>query len=432
MSAGDWFELAIVLLLVMAVAVLGAAEVSITRTNRVRAYRFQEEERRGAGSLVKVAENPAPYLNVVLLLVLLATIGGTTIATSLAVRVFHGAGEIVATLAMTLILFVFAEVTPKTFAIQQTDRVALFLAPLIVGLGRLFGPLAGGLVKVANLIMPGKGLPQGPFITEHELRALAEVASDEDQIEEGEKELIHSIFEFGDTIVREVMVPRPDIIAIEADKTLRDVQALVLQHGYSRIPVFREDLDDVAGIVYAKDVLKALHQGKQDMPLSEIVREVHFVPESKKVADLLREMQREKFHIALVTDEYGSVVGLVTLEDLLEELVGEITDEYDTEEPELEQVADDVFRVDGKISIDEVNEVLDVELPDEEWDTVGGLMLGLMGSIPQEGEHVAYQNLRFTAEKVNGRRISKVLITREEAPEEAAEGRAREEEARAE
>jgi CBS domain containing-hemolysin-like protein len=331
-----------------------------------------------------------------------------------------------------LILFVFAEVTPKTFAIQQTDRVALFLAPLIVGLGRLFGPLAGGLVKVANLIMPGKGLPQGPFITEHELRALAEVASDEDQIEEGEKELIHSIFEFGDTIVREVMVPRPDIIAIEADKTLRDVQALVLQHGYSRIPVFREDLDDVAGIVYAKDVLKALHQGKQDMPLSEIVREVHFVPESKKVADLLREMQREKFHIALVTDEYGSVVGLVTLEDLLEELVGEITDEYDTEEPELEQVADDVFRVDGKISIDEVNEVLDVELPDEEWDTVGGLMLGLMGSIPQEGEHVAYQNLRFTAEQVNGRRISKVLITREEAPEEAAEGRAREEEARAE
>jgi CBS domain containing-hemolysin-like protein len=432
MSAGDWFELAIVLLLVMAVAVLGAAEVSITRTNRVRAYRFQEEERRGAGSLVKVAENPAPYLNVVLLLVLLATIGGTTIATSLAVRVFHGAGEIVATLAMTLILFVFAEVTPKTFAIQQTDRVALFLAPLIVGLGRLFGPLAGGLVKVANLIMPGKGLPQGPFITEHELRALAEVASDEDQIEEGEKELIHSIFEFGDTIVREVMVPRPDIIAIEADKTLRDVQALVLQHGYSRIPVFREDLDDVAGIVYAKDVLKALHQGKQDMPLSEIVREVHFVPESKKVADLLREMQREKFHIALVTDEYGSVVGLVTLEDLLEELVGEITDEYDTEEPELEQVADDVFRVDGKISIDEVNEVLDVDLPDEEWDTVGGLMLGLMGSIPQEGEHVAYQNLRFTAEQVNGRRISKVLITREEAPEEAAEGRAREEEARAE
>ncbi len=421
MSGGDWCQLAVVVLLIVVVAVLGAAEVSITRTNRVRAYRFQEEGRRGATSLVKIAENPAPFLNVVLLLVLLSTIGGTTIATSLAVRVFHGAGEIVATLVMTVLLFVFAEVTPKTFAIQQTDRVALFLAPLIVGLGRLVGPLATGLVKMANVVMPGKGLPQGPFITEHELRALAEVASDEEQIEEGEKELIHSIFEFGDTIVREVMLPRPDITAIEADKSLRDVQALVLQHGYSRIPVFEDNLDQVTGIVYAKDVLKALHQGKHDMPLSEIVREAHFVPESKRVADLLREMQKEKFHIALVTDEYGSVVGLITLEDLLEELVGEITDEYDTEEPELEQVADGVFRVDGKLSIDEVNELLDVELPDEEWDTVGGLMLGLLGSIPDEGEEVSFQNLRFTAERVDGRRISKVLITREEQPEPTTE-----------
>ena len=432
MSGGDWFQLAVVLVLILLVGLLGAAEVSITRTNRVRAYRFQEEGRRGAGSLVKVAENPAPYLNVVLLLVLLAQIGGTTIATSLAVRVFHNAGELVATIVMTVLLFVFAEVTPKTFAIQQTDRVALFLAPLIVGLGRIVGPIATGLVKIANLVMPGKGLPQGPFITEHELRALAEVASEEEQIEEGEKELIHSIFEFGDTIVREVMVPRPDIIAIEADKALRDVQALVLQHGYSRIPVFNEDRDDVAGIVYAKDVLKAVHQGKQDMPLAEIVREVHFVPESKKVADMLREMQREKFHIALVTDEYGSLVGLVTLEDLLEELVGEITDEYDTEEPEIEQVADDVYRVDGKISIDEINELLDVELPDEEWDTVGGLVLGLMGSIPDEGEEVTFQNLRFTAEAVNGRRISKVLIAREEPPEEPGDRSEQEQGARTE
>jgi len=167
-------------------------------------------------------------------------------------------------------------------------------------------------------------------------------------------------------------------------------------------------------------VLKALHQGKNDMPLSEIVRSAHFVPESKKVADLLREMQKEKFHIALVTDEYGSVVGLITLEDLLEELVGEIADEYDTEEPEVEQIADGVYRVDGKMSIDEVNEILDVELPDEEWDSVGGLMLGLMGSIPDEGEEVAFQNLTFTAEKVNGRRIVKILITRRE-DEEAEE-----------
>ncbi|HEX7464715.1 MAG TPA: hemolysin family protein [Actinomycetota bacterium] len=418
MSGADWFELASIVVLILIVGVLGASEVLITRVSRVRAYRFAEEKRRGSASLVKIAENPAPYLNVVLLLTLLATIGGTTIATSLAVRLFDGVGELVATVAMTLLLFVFADVTPKTFAIQQTDRAGLALAPLLVGLGRLFGPVATGLVKVANAIMPGKGLPHGPFITEREIRALAEVASEEEEIEEEEKELIHSIFEFGDTIVREVMVPRPDIVAIESDRALRDVQDIVLQHGFSRVPVFEDDLDNVIGLIYAKDVLKALHQGRSDMPLRDVVRTAHFVPEQKKVADLLREMQREKFHIAVVTDEYGSVSGLVTLEDLLEELVGEISDEYDREEPEMVELGEGVFRVDGKVAIDEVNELLDVELPDEEWDTVGGLMLGLLGSIPGEGEEVGFQNLVFRAEHVQGRRIAKVLITRKE-PHEA-------------
>jgi CBS domain containing-hemolysin-like protein len=416
-SGGDWLEIVVIVLLILAVGLLGASETSITRMNKVRAYRFREEGRRGSGSLVRIAEDPARYLNVVLLLTLLATIGGTTIATSLAVRVFGGAGEVVATFVMTLLLFVFAEVTPKTFAIQQTDRVALVLAPLIVGLGRVAGPVATALVKISNVIMPGRGLPQGPFITERELRQLAEVASEEEQIEEGEAELIHSIFDFGDTIVREVMVPRPDIIAIESDRPLRDVQALVLKHGFSRIPAYEEDLDNVMGIIYAKDVLKALHQGKADLPLRDVARRAHFVPEQKKVAELLREMQREKFHLAMVTDEYGSVSGLVTLEDLIEELVGEIADEYDVDEPEIVQVDDGVFRVDGKLGIDQVNELLDTELPSEEWDSVGGLMLGLLGSIPDEGEEVAFQNLTFVAERVQGRRISKVLIKQSRQPQ---------------
>ena len=419
MTSTDWFEVVLIILLIAAVGVLGASEVAITRANRVRAYRLVEDKRRGASSLARIADNPAPYLNVVLLLTLLSTIGGTTIATSLAVRHFGGAGEVVATIAMTLLLFVFADVTPKTFAIQQTDRVGLLLAPMLVGLGRLVGPIATGLVKLANVIMPGRGLPQGPFITEQELRASAEVASEEGAIEEGEKELIHSIFEFGDTIVREVMVPRPDVIAVEDTATLRDVQALVLEHGYSRIPVFREDLDDVVGVVFAKDVLKALYQGDDDMPLGDICRPARFVPESKKVADLLREMQQEKFHQAIVTDEYGSVTGIVSLEDLLEELVGEITDEYDTEVPDMVEVGDGVYRVSGKTSIDDVNELLDSQLPDEEWDTVGGLVLELFGKIPEPGEETEYQDLRFKAEEVHGRRVATVLITR--APQQADE-----------
>jgi CBS domain containing-hemolysin-like protein len=275
------------------------------------------------------------------------------------------------------------------------------------------------LIGLANVLLPGKGLKQGPFVSEEEIRSMAVVGHEEGSIEEEEKELIHSIFEFGDTIVREVMVPRPDIISIEDDKTLRDVQAFVVEHGTSRIPVYDADgdLDDVIGIVFAKDVLKALHQGKHDMPLSEIVREARYVPESKKAADLLREMQREKFHLALVTDEYGSVSGLVSLEDLLEELVGEITDEYDQDELEMERVGDGVYRVSGKASVDDVNELLDAELPDEEWDTVAGLVLDLFGKIPRQGEEVTFQGLRFRAEEVQGRRISKVLITPEPQPD---------------
>ena len=422
MTATDWFEIGIILVLILVVAFNAATEVAITRTNRVRALRLVEEGRRGAVALSRIAENPANYLNVVLLLTLLATIGGTTIATSFAVRHWENAGEIISTVAMTILLFVFAEVTPKTFAIQQTDRVGLMTAPILVFLTRLVGPLAKGLLRFANVIMPGKGLKQGPYITEQELRASAEVASEEGEIEDEEKELIHSIFEFGDTIVREVMVPRPDIVAMEDDKTLRDVQALVLEHGYSRVPVYREDLDDVAGMIYAKDVLKALHQGKHDSPLSEIVREPHYIPETKKVAELLREMQRDKFHIALVTDEYGSVSGLVTLEDLLEELVGEIADEYDREEPELVPVGDGLYRVSGKASIDDVNELLDVELPDEEWDTVAGLMLELFGRIPKSGDEVTFEGLTFTAEEVQGRRISKVLIALQPEPDGERDG----------
>jgi len=412
MSSTDWISVVIVVVSIVVTGFLAASEVAITRMNRVRAVRLVEEKRRGSTQLSRIVDNPAPYLNVVLFLTLLFTIGGSTTATSFAVRHFGNAGEIVATVVMTLLLFIFAEVTPKTFAITRTDRVALFVAPPIHYVGRTLGPLANGLLKLANVLMPGKGLKEGPYITEQELRASAEVASSEGEIEEEEKELIHSIFEFGDTISREVMVPRPDIVACEDTCTLRDVQTLMLEHGYSRIPVFHEDLDDVVGVVFAKDVLKALHQGRMDMPLADIVRPAHFVPESKRASDLLKEMQKEKYHQALVTDEYGSVTGIVSLEDLLEELVGEIADEYDVEEPEMVEVGDGVYRVSGKTSIDDVNEMLDTELPDEEWDTVGGLVLDIFGKIPSAGDEQEFQGLKFRAAEVKGRRVATVVISR--------------------
>ncbi|HWO69425.1 MAG TPA: hemolysin family protein [Actinomycetota bacterium] len=408
---------ALVGVLVLLGSVLAVAEAALTRMSRVRALALREEGRRNAGLLVRIESDPPRYLNSVYLAVMFVQNGSAILVAILAERTFGQAWIGVVSFAFTLLYFVVVEAMSKTFGVLHSDRAALAVAPVVWALGRVLAGPTRLLIGLANVLLPGKGLKQGPFVSEEEIRSMAEVGHEEGVIEESEKELIHSIFEFGDRVVREVMVPRPDIVAIEAVRPLRDVQALVLRHGFSRIPVYRRDLDDIVGVVYAKDVLKALHQGKHDTPLAEIVRPAHFVPESKKVAELLKEMQREKFHIALVTDEYGSVSGLVTLEDLLEELVGEIADEYDRDEPTMEPVGDGVYRVSGKLAIDEVNELLDVDLPHEEWDTVGGLMLGLLGAIPNEGQEVRFRNLVFKAERVQGRRIAKVLITRLEDPE---------------
>ena len=413
----------LVVVFVLLGSLMALAESALTRMSRVRALAFQEEGRRNAALLVRLESDPPRYLNSVYLSVVIVQNGSAILVAILAEQTFDSLGVTLVSLAFTLLYFVLVEAMAKTFGVLHSDRVALALAPLVYLLGRILALPTRLLIGLANVLLPGKGLKQGPFVSEEEIRSMAVVGHEEGSIEEEEKELIHSIFEFGDTIVREVMVPRPDIISIEDDKTLRDVQALVVEQGASRIPVYDADgdLDAVIGIVFAKDVLKALHQGKHDMPLADIVREARYVPESKKVADLLREMQREKFHLALVTDEYGSVSGLVSLEDLLEELVGEITDEYDLEEPEMEPVGDGVYRVSGKASVDDVNELLDAELPDEEWDTVAGLVLDLFGKIPRQGEEVTFQGLRFRAEEVLGRRISKVLITPAPEPDPDAE-----------
>lgn len=406
-----WLWALVVVLVVLGTA-LAVSEAALTRMTRVRALALVEEKRRNAALLERIEADPPRYLNAVYLAVMFCQNGSAIVVAIIAQRSFGGLGVTLASVGFTLLYFVVVEAMAKTFGVLHTDRAALAVAPFVWFLGRVLAAPTRALIGLANVLLPGKGLKEGPFVSEADLRAMVEAGHEEGSIEREEKELIHSIFEFGDTIVREVMVPRPDIVAIEASGTLRDVQALVLQHGFSRIPVYRGELDEVVGFVFAKDVLKALHQGKHDMPLTEIVREAHFVPESKRVADLLREMQRRKFHVALVTDEYGSVVGLVTMEDLLEELVGEITDEYDREEPQVVEVGEGVFRVNGRVSIDEVNELLGVELPHDGWDTVAGLVLGLLGQIPQQGQEVRYGDLVFTAEQVRGRRIAKVLISR--------------------
>lgn len=419
MNAFPLLWLAVALFVVIG-TLFALAESALTRVTRVRAMSLESDGRRNAALLVRLTDDPPRYLNSVYLGVMVVQNGSAVLVAILAERMFGSLGVTLVSLAFTLLYFVVVEAMAKTFGVLHSDRVALALAPFAFAVGRSLAWPTRLLITVANVLLPGRGLRQGPFVSESDIRSMAEVGSAEGSIPKEEEELIHSVFEFGDTVVREVMVPRPDVVSIDDDRSLRDVQALVLQHGYSRIPVVHEDLDDVVGVVYAKDVLKALHLGRADVPLRDVVRQARFVPESKRAAELLKDMQRDKFHLALATDEYGSTTGLITMEDLIEELVGEIVDEYDRDEPDVAEVGEGIYRFDGKYSIADAAELLEVELPDEEWDTVAGLVLSLLGRIPSQGEEVTFAGHHFRVEEVRGRRIAKVLVSRLVPAEEAA------------
>ena len=420
----DAAVVAVIVVLLLFAAFLALAEMSIARTSKVKAHHLADQKKPGSAQLLDVVGDPAPYLNIVLLLTLIAHLGGTALATKLALDAFGTGGEAVATAVMTFLVFVFAEVAPKTYAVMHTERTALLIARPVYYVGKVLRPIGRLLILIANAIispLPGRTLPKGPFVTEEEIRHMVDVAEEEQEIEEEERELIHSVFEFGDTVVREVMVPRPDMVTAPADATVDEVLETIVKAGYSRIPIYEGDNDNIVGVLYAKDLLKRVHESKGDLKVSSLARAPLFVPEQKRVSDLLREMQEQRVHMAIVIDEYGGTAGLVTIEDLIEEIVGEIVDEYDQEEPLVEPVDDDSIRVDAKMSIDEVNEMLKVELPHEEWDTVGGLVFGLTGRVPLPGERVRFDSLEFLTERVTGRRIQKVVITKLPQAEEAVE-----------
>jgi len=325
-----------------------------------------------------------------------------------------------------VVIFVFFEAVPKNWAVQHSERAALLSAPIVSTLIR-FPPirwLSALLIGLANRIIGVSGDDQEgmhhSYITDSELKAMADVAHEENVIEKDERSFIHSIIDFGDTVAREVMTPRPDMVTVDADVTVRDALESALAAGYSRIPVEEDGIDDVIGIAYTKDLVRAERVGKAGRPVRDSMRPPKFIPESKEVSDLLREMQEEKFHMAIVVDEYGGTAGLITLEDLLEELVGDIVDEFDVEEPTVERCDDGSVLVSALYSVDDADELLGAELPRGTWDTVGGLMLDLVGRVPDPGDSVEVDGFRLTAVDVRGRRIGRVRIEPTGTPADGA------------
>jgi len=409
-GAGDWVLLIVIIVLLAASAVLALAETSLVRTSRAKALALEDEHRRGARLLVRLVEHPETFLNGVLLVVLVCQLVTATLVGLLAERLFGGLGVVVALVFEIVVIFVLAEAIPKNYAVRNPDRSALLTAPFVSVVVR-FWPvrvISNGLVWLAEKI--GGGTKGASTVSESELLAMADVATEEAVIEQSERVLIHSIIEFGDTVVREVMVPRPDMRSIEAGTSVSQALNVAMEVGFSRLPVYRENIDDVVGIAYAKDLMRLERGSRGEEPVADHVREARFVPETKRVAGLMREMQDHTYHLAIVVDEYGGTAGLVTLEDLIEELVGEIVDEFDTEEPQIKRLAGGDVSVSARLAVDELADLLGTELPTGGWDTVGGLVFDLLGHVPQQGESVVFDGLRLVAERVQGNRIGRVRV----------------------
>jgi putative hemolysin len=402
----------VVVVLLAASALLALAETALVRMSRAKAKGLVDDGKRGAKVLLRLTDDPQGFLNPVLLLVLICQLVVATLVGILAVRWFGAWGVAAATVFEIVIIFVFAEAVPKNWAVHHPERAALLSAPFVSAVVR-FWPVrmvSKGLIGLANLFIGHSGGYMGALVTESELLAMADVAVEGDVIETEERALIHSIIEFGDTVVREVMVPRTDMMTMAADVTVEVALDLALEAGRSRLPTVEQHIDDVIGIAYTKDMIRVVRTDHGDEPIGSHVRAAHFVPETKRVADLMREMQSEQFHLAVVVNEYGGTAGLVTLEDLIEELVGEIVDEFDVEEIPIEHLPSGGLRVSGRLAVDEVNDLLEADLPTGAWDTVGGLVFDLLGHVPVPGESVTSEGLRLEVDEVSGRRIERVSI----------------------
>ena len=406
---------ALVALIAMA-AYLAASETALMRVSRIRVRYLVEKKVSKAERLERLVEDPDWFLPPLLLMVLAVQLSAASLATWIATRISHnpGIGVILGTAVVTILMFIFGELIPKAAASHNSEKVALRVTRFVTISSKLLRPIALLFQEAAKGVLRVFGI-SGATVElmvsdEGEIKAMVSEAERHDVIEEEEKEMIHSVFEFGDTVAREVMVPRPDMVTLPETATVRDALVLTIDYGYSRIPVYRESLDEVVGILYAKDLMKHLREGQLDTGIAGMARDAYFIPETKVLSDLLKELQKRKVHMAVAVDEYGTVTGLVTIEDLLEEIVGEIFDEFDREVELVEQLAPSKYSLDARVPIDDLNELIGTELPSEDVDTVGGLVLKVLGEVPKQGESLVFSGVAFTVEKVKNNRISKLIV----------------------
>jgi CBS domain containing-hemolysin-like protein len=406
-----WWQFLVLGICLFLAAFASAAETALTSLGKLRIRHLADEGNRSAQQLRDMLANPGDFLSTILVVNNVAVIVASTLTTLLTVKLWRdfGSAEAITTAALSVFIMVFCEITPKTLAIRNAEAWALKLAGPVRGTSWLLGWLVRVLSAIPPLLMRllgGHPGPKSPFATEEEIRFLVTTAEEEGVIEESEEQMIHSIFEFGDTTAREIMVPRVD---------MKEVIDLSLQVGHSRIPVYEENIDNIVGTVFDRDLFKYFRERETDVPLKEALRPAYFVPESKKVDELLRELQTKRVQMAIVVDEYGGTAGLVTIEDILEEIVGEIQDEFDSEEDPIQQVSENEAVFNALVNMDDVNEWLDMKLEAEDVDTLGGYVYSHLGKMPISGDEFDVENVSFSVVSTVGRRIKKVRVVKHPA-----------------
>ena len=411
--------------MVVLAGVLVGAEAALTRVSRVTIEQLKKDGNRKATGLLDMLDERAKYVNALLFAHLTLSTIAVVLVTAGSINATSDAasGILIAAIVMVVVGYVLLGVAPQTLGRQHAEAISLSLASLTRFVTFLLGPFSRLFIVVGNAITPGKGFREGPFSTQAELRELVDMAGADSVIEDDERQMIHSVFELGDTVAREVMVPRTEMVWIERSKTLRQAMSLGLRSGYSRIPVIGEGVDDIVGVIYVKDIARRVfehHEAETTERVEELMRPAFMVPDSRSVDELLRDMQSARTHLAVLVDEYGGTAGLVTIEDVIEEIVGEISDEFDMSAPDVEELSAGRFRVSSRLNVDDLGQLIGHSIDDEDVDTVGGLLAKNLGIVPIPGAQVRIDDWVLTAESAAGRRnrIGTVLVERDQFVEQ--------------
>ena len=406
-------EILLFVICVLLTAFFSSSEVALISITRAKARTLVNEGKQGSKAVAALKDSPEHLLITILIGNTLVTTAAAAIATAVAIQIFGDIGVGIATVFVVIVLLVFGEIGPKIYAARASDSFALTVAPVILFLSRIFTPFIWIVERVSPTFGIGKEVGE-PSVTEEEIKEWIDVGKEDGTIEQGEQEMLYSVLEFADTTAREIMTPRVDVTLMEDTVTFEEAIRIFNETGFSRIPVYHDQIDNITGILNVKDIFSAMVSHRKDSTIKEVMYDPMFVPETKKIDDLLKELQVHRVQMAIVIDEYSSFVGIATVEDILEEIVGDIMDEYDKEEPEIQNISEGVFVVDAQMWVDDINERMEIDLPvDESYETIGGLIIDRLGHIPlHPGEKIEINEgkIILAVMQMHGRRIVKVKV----------------------